>query len=96
MSAPTLELLAASMRQKWRDQAACIGAYRQGDEFVDVLDHDVARDLIARYCHRCTVVGLCREDADQGAPYKLHDLVAGARHYQRGEPRDGFTFQETA
>lgn len=82
--------LAAAMRQPWRSEAACIGAYKAGDEFVDVIDHDVARDLIRRYCWACPVVGYCRAEADARAPYKLFDYVAGARHYQRGEPVDGW------
>ncbi len=91
-----LDNLAALMRQEWRREARCSGAYAEGDEFAGVIDHDTARDLIRRYCWRCPVVGPCREVADAGAPYKLHDYVAGARHYQRGEPRDGWPAQETA
>ncbi|MFN8147290.1 MAG: hypothetical protein U0R76_07465 [Candidatus Nanopelagicales bacterium] len=89
MSARGLEQLAEAMRQEWRERAACVGAYRQGDEFVDVVDPERARDLIRRYCFACVVVGQCREVADAGAPYRLHDYVAGARHYQRHEPREG-------
>lgn len=55
-----------------------------------VIDHERARDLIRRYCFACVVVGPCREVADAGAPYKLHDYVAGARHYQKIEPLDGW------
>lgn len=80
----------AVAHQAWREHAACAGAYAVGDEFVDVIDNDTARDLITRYCHRCTVVGACREEADRGAPYKLHDYVAGARHYGKGEPLNGW------
>lgn len=90
MSARGLELLAESMRQEWREQSACVGAFRQGDEFVDVIDPERARDLIRRYCLACVVVRDCRAEADRGAPYKLHDYVAGARHYQKGEPLDGW------
>lgn len=61
-----------------------------GDEFVDVGDEETARDLIRRYCWVCPVVGMCREVAEQGAPYRLYDYVAGARHYRKGEPVDGW------
>ena len=49
-----------------------------------------ARHLIARYCTGCRVVRPCRELADSNAPYRLFGYVAGARFYQRGEPRDGW------
>lgn len=89
-----LEALRRLVDQDWREHAACRDAWRSCVEFVDPSPADVP-ELVRDWCFRCTVVGHCREEADRLAPFK-HLTVMGGRAYQRGEPVDGFTFEESA
>lgn len=80
--------LAQLARQEWRERSACAGAFAHGVEFIDPAPADVP-DIIRSYCHRCPVVGHCREEADRLAPFR-HLTVMGARAYDKGEPVDGW------
>lgn len=81
--------LVALARQAWREDAACAGAFTRGDELVDPDPAEVGR-LIRDYCHRCPVVGRCREQGDALAPFKKYGAIYGARYYAPGEPVEGW------
>jgi hypothetical protein len=77
-----LERLADLRHQDWRENAYCLTA-PAGTEFVEI-DAETAESLVYRYCHRCAVVGACREQYDAEAPHRFR-TVAGGRVYEKGE-----------
>jgi hypothetical protein len=81
-------LVAALVGDVNLDGAACAGAFAGGAEFVDPDPGDVEL-LIRAYCHRCVVVGRCREYGDSLAPHKVPSIY-GARFYGKAEPLDGW------
>lgn len=78
----------AVAQQEWREHSRCAGAFRHGDEFVDVAPTDAQR-LVDTYCRPCPVIALCRAEGDRTAPHKWA-TVMGGRHYAKGEPVDGW------